>query len=206
MAGGKGITDPSPVASAAGEDTHGLNRVTGALRNETDGQGKSEGRHVDEVVGRLLEALNNGQLLDSTHGMQATITRGNELVSVDGVQVLARPIDITVHNATVARHYHTVRQFKATAGGSGACTLTWALPATRYDTLRVLVKRSAAGGAYPTISGTAVTLAGDLSVTASLTGLPAGVYKFSAFVAYDETSSGTEERYSEAAHASVTVT
>lgn len=66
VAGARGITSP-PSADNATFDSHGVNQVKGVNRDASQGQGKSTGREVDEVCARLIEALNGGQLIDSTH-------------------------------------------------------------------------------------------------------------------------------------------
>lgn len=214
VAGGGGITDATTVASQTAQDTHGINQDVGANRAGTSPQGKSTGRHVDEVCNRLVESLNYGQLVDSTHGMQGVVRVKDKLVTVSGVQVLARPVDIQVFNGTTAKRYHDPRRFTATAGIAGACSLSWLLPPTRFDTLGMVVCRSAAGGGYPSgpTDGTPLTLSGALATSVALTGLPAGAYKFTAFMGYAETknSSGvqgsTADRYSSGVNCSVTVT
>lgn len=199
---------PNDADSLRNTDSHGGEVVTGGTRAASQGQGKTQGRGLDEIVDRIVEALNDGQFVDSTHGFQGEVTSVGRVENVFGSHFVKRVISIEVYNATKRRHYHTVRGFTAT-GGSGQVALAWTLPPARYDRYKVIVRR-AAGTTAPVTpsSGTGVTLSGDLATSVTPTGLSAGTHSFSVFVAYDETHAppSVEERYSEAVSLSATVT
>lgn len=96
-------------------------------------------------------------------------------------------------------------------GGAGQVALSWRLPPARFDTRRVQCVRKAGSSApsSPT-DGTVLTLGGTpdgAGVTSKTnTGLAAGTYTFGLFAAYDETGSGTDERWSPVASVTATVT
>lgn len=189
---------------------HGLDGTTAPSRNATQGQGKSEGRTINEVVGRLLEsAFSNGQLIDSTHGLMGRVVEVGRVVQLALANSVYQTIDLEVYTQTAARFYHPPRNLVAT-GGVGQVALTWVLPPTRFDTITTPILRRASGATAPTsvTSGTGVTLsAGATSVTDS--GLAAGTYSYSIFMPYDETSTSptTADRWSGATSVtSVTVT
>lgn len=192
-------------AGASANDAHGVASLAGGTRAATQGQGKSTGRGLDEVVEALVTSLGGGHLIDATHGCQGTIGLG-DMHSVDGNEVVGRELEITIAHATAARFYHACYRPKAT-GGVGQVVLTWANPAVRHDTLGNVLRRSAAGGAVPSspTDGTDVPVAvGD--TTKTVTGLATGTYQFALWRSYDETASGSAERYSAAVTASATVT
>lgn len=115
VAGGSGVAGAEGETATDEYDTHGENQVTGALRDPTDGPGSSTGRDVDEIVDRLIEdALGEGQLIDSVHGLQGEVVADLEADPVDGVQVLARPVDFVIYNATRTRYYHPGYNLAAT--------------------------------------------------------------------------------------------
>jgi hypothetical protein len=192
-------------------DDHGEAALIGWTRAATQGQGKSTGRAADEVAGRLIEAIftARGSTIDSTHAIQARVIPVDRLIAVDGMQVVARPFELEVYNATVARRYHVPKKLRAT-GGVGQVSLTWSLPPTRFDTLSVILRRAAGATAPATVTdGTGVTLASALATSVTDSGLAAGTYSYSLFAAYDETTATptTADRYSSPATAtSVTVT
>lgn len=124
VAGGSGIAGAAGTTSTDAYDTHGENQVTGALRDPVQGAGKSLGRDIDEIVDRLFEVLGEGQLNDSEHAIQAEVVADLNAIAVDGVQVLARPIDFVAYNATRKRYYHGVfYPSYEIAAGSGTFTI-----------------------------------------------------------------------------------
>lgn len=198
------IAGAAPVPSY---DSHGENQTLGTLRATPApaGQGQSQGRDVDEIMDRVLESLNMGFLVDSVHGFQGFASETVEKYPVDGVQVLARVVDLEVHNGTRSRTYHSPFLFRGVAAGGGVVNLSWTAPPSRFDGPPVYVVRRGAtvGASAPaTIAdGVAVTVVGT---TAQATGLSAGVYNFSAFAHYGEVT--TPDRTSPRVTCAVTAT
>lgn len=194
-----------PADEVANPTEHGGEAIKGGTRASTQPQGKSTGRGVDEVVGRLLEALGTaasalpGRLVDSTHGMQGVVVGVGPVLAVRSPSVVKRVVEIEVYSATVARRYHAPRRLLCT-GGAGQIAIAWKLPPARYDRLTTIVRRSAAGGSAPSsiTAGTGVSLASALDESVTPTGLAAGTYAVSVFASYDETSSTptTADRWS----------
>lgn len=192
----------------ANRDEHGGEAIRGGTRDTSQGQGKSTGRGVDEVVGRLVEYLNDGVLIDSTIGMQGFVTDVGPAIPVAaGSHFVKRVISIEIHNATTQRRYHAPFRLAATALGGGQVSLTWTLPPDRYDRYKLILRWGTTAPSSPT-AGTGVTLSSDLATSVTATGVTTGTRYFSLFVAYDETHSpaSTEERYSDALSKSVVVT
>jgi hypothetical protein len=206
VAGGAGVTGNAGTTTAATYDSHGRNQVTGVLRG-VGGAGDSTGRDVDEVASRLIEAaLGDGQLVDSLHALQGEVEGDLEVVAEDGVQVLARPLSVLVYNAARTRIYHHAFRFKGTSAGGGVVNLSWTDAPARFDTFGDIVRRgtnpgdpapSSPGGGQPvTVTGVG---------TAQATGLvTSSTYNFSHFKAYDETGSGSAQRYSDPITCAVT--
>jgi hypothetical protein len=199
VAGGGGVAGWTGTTTT--HDSHGIKTTIGGTRDPIQGQGKSTGRGLDEIVGRLREALGDEvRLVDSVHGLQGVLTVAGPILPVDGHQVLARELEIEVYTASVERFYHPIRRLKGT-GGVGTIALTWKNAPARYDTLRNVVRRSAPGGPAPALAtdGIDVPLAGALDESVSPAGLAAGTYAVSVFVAYDETTAipTTADRHSD---------
>lgn len=196
------------VASSGTTDNRGPSAYPGSSGTASAQQS------LEKAIKDLGAYLNGWAFVDTTHGFQGIVRSQGAARFVTGPEKWHAVADLEVEafNQTTARSYHTAYRFKATASGGGAVALSWSLPPDRFDRLRVIVRRSAAGGSAPTspTDGTAVTVTGgNLGTSATVTGLTAGqAYAFSIFVAYDETNSPptTEEVYSAAVTASVTVT
>ncbi len=80
----------------------------------------------------------------------------------------------------------------------GTVNLSWALPATRFDTRRVMLRRESGAviGDFTPTTGTEVTLSGDLATSeADVPG--AGTFTYALFFVYDEFGTSTDERFSE---------
>lgn len=183
------------IAGAPGtNDTHGIDQETGANRDPVQGQGKSTGRAVREVIARLIEAgLGGGELVDSTHAMQGWVGPVGPPIGVDGAQVITRSFDVTITNATVSRYYHAPTGVIATADGGGQITVTWRSPPKRHDTGTNVLRRSANNGAAPVLigDGTPCALTGPTATSFVDTGLaPGAKYFYTGFHLYNEVTAG----------------
>lgn len=190
------------LAAQAAGDLSGEGALVGANRSSTT---TSDGRGVDELVDEIIYALGisgrPGVLTDSQHGMLACIEGVSVARELPEIAAAAVTLSVAVYNQG-PRFYHPVTRASAT-GAVGSASLAWSLPPARFDRLRVIVRRSGAGGSAPASpsSGTGVTVTGgDLGVAATASGLAPGTYAFSIFVAYDETNETPtdEQRYSDA--------
>lgn len=176
-------------------DSSGEASILGSNRT---GQTDTRGRGLLELEEMLHDALS---IFDRTDGVRI-VGRGvsRQSVRVQGggrVSVADHTFEAWV---TSDRSYPGVRKLSGSVA-SDTVTLTWTLPATRYDTLRVVVRR-ASGSTAPSSpsAGTGVTLGSDLP--SSTTDTPGdGTWSYAVFVAYDEYGSATEERYSAGAEA-----
>jgi hypothetical protein len=186
-------------------DSHGGETVDGGTRDATQGQGKTTGRGLDEIVGRLVEALNDGVLVDSTHALQGEVALVGPTAPVFGSHFVKRVIAVEVYSATTRRQYHAVPSLAATNAGGGTVNLAWIAAPARYDSRAPIVRRGTnPGDAAPSSpsGGTSVTVL--TATTAQATGLVTGqTYNFAVFVPYDETGSGSAERYSDPVSVSV---
>lgn len=218
-AGGGGINGPG-LTTAAGYDTHGINQVTGALRASSNGSGQSQGRDVDELIGRFVEQIGGLNFVACTHGFQGRYTRTEKMETVDGVQVLKRALEVEVLDATESKTYAALVGFTATQTGAGspAITLTWPVPPARFDSLpvaapRLIIRRGATSGASaptnPTSGGVLVS-SSVLASAGTLANNPGsyGTWNYAAWVLYGETPAAqladTPDNYSASATASVT--
>lgn len=193
--------------SQTGFDTHGINQVTGLNRATANGQGKSQGRDVDELIGRLVETY--GFFVDSMHGFQGRAAMTDALRKVSGSLVLKRALDVEVFGALQSNYYHPLFRFTATAGVAGSVTLAWIASPLRFDSLpnaaatrTIRIRRGATSGAAaptdPESGGTLITTtmaAGTYSDTPG-----AGTWNYSAWVPYGETPAAqtalTPDRFS----------
>lgn len=163
---------------------------------------QSEGRGHLEVEEELLQTLGD---LGAAGGvtirlMTSSVPEPQQVEGLGHVVSTAYAFEAFVLRD---RYYPGATQFLATRAG-GNVGLSWALPPDRFDRLSVILRRAA--GATPpatATAGTGVTLSGDLATT--VTDSPgAGTFSYSLFAAYDETGSGTPERYSSAETHTVT--
>lgn len=214
-----------PGALRADTDLHGLSDGSFAVRvtaqnvdpvgesvliggNRTGGQGSSGGRGLLEIEAEVLatiEHLNRVIGFKMTGGFD-----GAPEVAYDGeLAYIASRVGTFTTECTRAPYYHPPQRLVATAGGSGTVVLAWANPPERFDfhdTLTPaweaargsLILRRASGSTPPAsaTAGDGVTLAGAFST--GVTDSPgAGTWSYALFAAYDETGSGTAERYSD---------
>lgn len=107
------------------------------------------------------------------------------------------------------RHYPPATSLRA-IGGAGSAALTWKMQ-TRFDSRRAILRRAvgAVAPAGPAL-GTGVVLGGAPDgagvVAVTQLGVAAATYSYALFLAYDETGSGADERFSVAATCTVVVT
>lgn len=98
--------DPWPGTTAQappGFDTHGINMESGLLVADVNPAGQSQGKTTDQLWSALVASIGtNGRFNKSTHGFQGSFSRVSQAVPVNGVQVLTRPIEIKVFDATVS--------------------------------------------------------------------------------------------------------
>jgi hypothetical protein len=184
------------VLTAVRSDAFGEHSVAGG--NRSGGQGSSEGRGAMELEEEIAAGITT-----VTEGLGQI--RRVETGEIDQSQ-LAEHGYVAVTVLRVAepcvrdRYYHPACNPAILAVSGSQVVVGWTLPPTRYDTLKIVVRR-AAGYVPPAevTDGDAVTLsAGDLAAFTIDSGVSASTtYSYSIFVAYDETGAGNEERYSD---------
>lgn len=180
------MTAMMTIAVAASADKVGMAQLVGGPGRAQDdgsyGQTQSEGRGLLEVEEVVLTAIRQGA---SDLGLSMQVGPPSAAVGgwVADLPVSAREYRLRC-KVTSDRYYHAPQRL--TASGN---VLSWSLPPSRFDRYKVLLRRSAASGAPPAsaTAGTPVTLSGDLATTVTISGLSAGSYGFSLFMAYDET-------------------
>jgi hypothetical protein len=190
--------------SSVGYDTHGINQVTGALRANANGQGQSQGRDVDELLGQIVQQLGVPGFVDSVHGFQGRVVAWGPMEPSLGVQVLARALVVEAFSVTARNHYHSVLALGAVNGGAGIVNLSWTPGPARYDFVTYMVRRGQnPGDAAPATINGGVLVAQTAATNAVANGLAAGqTYNFSVFVGYGETPAAqqatTPDRWSAA--------
>jgi len=108
-------------------------------------------------------------------------------------------------DCTASRAYSEASKFTASESG-GTVTLSWTLPATRYD-LKAMILRFASGSTPPADkdAGTGITV--DPVLGTSETHAPgAGTYSYRLITAYDEDEDETADRWSAGVTTSITFT
>lgn len=179
------------VVTAVMGDERGERALIGGPRSA--GQNASQGRGVLEIEERVDLALDT---LRGEQGVRVYARSASAAATqlVEGLGwVAARSLRLDAE-VGVARDYPAAYAFIAT----GQVQLTWRNPGSRYDLRRVVLRR-ALGNTAPASpdAGTGVTLSGDLATSVSDAPSP-GTYSYALFVAYDETGSSTDERWSDA--------
>lgn len=186
---------------SSGQDAIGEAALVGGSRG--GGQGSSKGRGILEIEEKLIDTIAK---LDQTSGVRLRLlAKGAVAAAVtDEGEYFASRTYTFEGICTVERHYHPALRFAATVAGPNV-SLSWVLPPDRWDRKRMVLRR--ASGSTPPASataGTGVTLSGDLAT--SVTDAPgSGTWSYALFAGYDETSSGSPERYSASATKTVTV-
>lgn len=215
---GQGTPDPELIGLSSDafnvrlilgrDDQVGEKVLIGGNRKPSGGQGSSEGRGLLEIEEQVLRTI---ERLDDVVGIRIgggfrTVPEAvyDQQMGYLAARVLTFEIDVTR-----ARYYHPPRDLVATALGSGQVSLTWAMPANRFDfhdTLsipdlaargKIVVRRSAGSSppALPTTGQAVLPQGGDHA--SSLTDTPgAGTWTYALFAGYDEMGEGSVERYS----------
>lgn len=190
------------VVTAVTGDTFGEAVLLGGPRS--GGQGSSRGRGLLELEEVTLGAV---ERLDGESGIRMRVVAQSAVAPAPIPGTVAAQRSYTVEAwCSRSRSYEAPRLLAATASGGGAVALTWSLPAARYDRRRVVLRR-ASGSTAPSsaTAGTGVTLSGDLATSHADTP-GAGTWSYALFGAYDETGSGSDERYSSGVTATVVAT
>lgn len=174
------IADPLPspppfraVGNVTGDDVHGQ----GAVIGKTVTIGAQAGQGVDRISPEIVrQALGNGLLIDSVHGVAGRVVGDSDLMEAFGVQVLGRRIDVEITNGSTVQSYHTPTRFKATVA-STTVTNSWAAVPARPDFLSYLLKRD----------GTTIFTGTDRTVTTYAdTGVSAGAHTYTLVAQYDD--------------------
>ena len=177
-----------------GGDQVGENAVIGLYQSDLN---DPEGRGLLEVEEELLAAVEH---LNDLDGIRVE-WMASGFVNADEIETLPHLVSREyLFSALVSRakYYHPVRDFTATAASGSVCTLAWTLPATRFDTRRVLVVRKSGATAPTSITdGTELTLSGDL-VSSHTDSCGSGTFSYGVWMVYDEFSASADGQYSDA--------
>lgn len=155
--------------------------------------GQSYGRGILEVEAKVRARI--GKLTGADGARAVLAYTGSSSVERVGSKAFAARRYLVRAWCTSEPHYDAPVHLVAT-GGSGQVALTWTLPPARFDRLSVILRR-ASGSTAPTSAtdGTGVTLSGATATSVTDT-VAAGTYSYALFESYDETGSGSAERYS----------
>lgn len=177
-------------------DPLGERILVGGPRPSAGGQGSSRGRGILEIEERVLATCSRLTGADGSPMALAFMGSPPSQRIDTGYMVGARKYGFRAA-CTRQAEYPAPTNLVATAAGGGAVTLTWTLPAARWDR-RLVILRRAAGSTAPAsaTAGTGVTLSGATAVTVSDTGLTPGTYSYAVFEAYTETGAAANERFS----------
>jgi len=169
------------VASVSG-DPVGENAIIGSGRvSETTSGGKG----LLELQERLFDSI---RLLQENNGiiMQLVAQDVVSAVQLDEMSYVSWRDYIFRAQISVAKFFPPARSFLAVDAAGGDATLTWKVPAARFDRYRPIMRRAA--GATPPASSTAgsdVVLATGMPT--SHTDSPgAGQFSYALFMAYDD--------------------
>ena len=165
--------------------------------SRSSGQGGSDGRGLLEIEEELKSALGSLARVEGV-GLRFDEASAAAAGEVDGFGYLVFRVYEFSAWLTEARTYPETRKLAAVDGGSQTADLTWENPATRYDRSD-LVLRVASGSTAPAsvTDGTGVTVGAAVELLSHAPG-GAGTWSYSLFVGYDETNSGSPDRYSAA--------
>lgn len=181
------------VVAVAGDMT-GEAALIGGSR--TGGQGSSRGRGLAELEERFTAKV--GQIVGN-NGIRIAVVESSaaQAAQLEDLGYVVYRDYVLEGLASRARYYAPPCRLAATAAGGGNVSLSWTLPATRYDTLSVILRR-AAGATAPAsaTAGTSVSLSSALA-TSKTDNPGAGQFSYALFLAYDETGAGSAERYSD---------
>jgi hypothetical protein len=171
-------------------ETQGDQVVTASIMGKDRGGGP-KGKGLLEFQAKLLEltALLTEQnaVNFSFHGAGA-----GSVVHLEGTNLVSRVYRFDAR-ITQQRTYDSPTRLRA----SGNVSLTWSLPADRFDRKKIVLRRSSSGGSAPQAitEGTGITLASDLAVSVTDGPLAAGTYWYSVFCQYDDLLTGVSNNY-----------
>ena len=165
-------------------DGIGEGAIIGVQR--TGGVITSLGRGLLEIEEQLIETMSSLTGIDGTK----IINRLRSMVDVTlfserrHVAIREYQFEAMVGNA---RFYHPGTRLAATDLTGGSASLTWRLPPSRFDFVRMRLRRAAGGTppATPT-SGTDVVLADPVNDTSVTDSPGAGTFSYSLFATYDD--------------------
>jgi hypothetical protein len=167
-------------------DGYGESPLIGANRLA---DGSSDGRGILEIEEELFSTIARSSGAD---GIEIRLWSSSAIQAelIEGLgYVVARDYSFGCLTTT-NKSYAPPFGLSATDQGGGSVLLTWNLPATRFDSYRVVLRYAAGATAPASISaGSGVTLSGDTAVTVTQSGLSTGTYAWAAFQTYDEKSS-----------------
>lgn len=191
------------IVTATMGDALGENAVLGGNRA---GFNTSANRGLLEIGEKVRDALLR---VDDDDGVRLSLFAASAAGAQPGTSLgyVAYREYVFIGRVTTQRSYRAPRAMTAT-GGSGEVALTFSLPATRFDTSHLVLRRASGSTAPSSVTGgTGVTLGSNLPTSFTDTGLAAGTYSYALFMAYDEFGDGTNFRYSPAVvQEAVTVT
>lgn len=186
-------------------DQFGEAALIGGARG-LNGQGSSQGRGLMEIEEELLAAAND---VAAPSGAKLRLRGRSRIAAADfeGLgYVVIREYRWQAWCTTLRSYAPASRVLVQDLAPAGEGRVIWTVPATRYDSNTVMVRRLA--GATPPASITD----GDLVVESAFPLVStfdtpgAGEFSYSVFVGYDEANAGSSDRYSPAASGTGTIT
>ena len=192
------------IGVVGGGDFSGEKALIGGNRVTND----SQGRGILELEKELYATIGRmGPDLGLTiSAMTATVGPSGQDQAMNYVATREHGFEIWY---TTTEFYHPATYFRAT-GGAGQVILQWEASPDRYDWEAYRIEYASGGTAPATTgSGTVVTVTGGrLQENRTVTGLSAGTYSFSLWVAYNDIrGSGNQDNYSaRVTRTSITVT
>jgi len=182
------------VAVAVAGDDIAETAVIGGSR--AGGNTSSDGRGILEVEEELLAVIRQPSGAVGLRFQAISLLNTEIVANTDNGYIASRKYQMRVP-LTDARFYHPCVNLTATDAGGGSVSLAWKLPATRFDTLGLVLRR-ASGSTPPAgpTDGTGVTVgANDTSVSDPA---GSGTFSYSLFRSYAEFNGTTVDRYSAA--------
>lgn len=161
--------------------------------NLVGGTNSSKNRGLLEIEERVLREI---ALLSTSSGVRIVFSSAGagQPTQMADSYVVQRELYFTAWLG-IERRFPGVVALSASVGG-GNVTLTWRLPTSRFDLLKIVVRRAAGSTAPAAVTdGTGVTLASDLA-TSVVNAPGSGTWSYSVFAGYDENGVGTPNVYS----------
>lgn len=187
------------IVARVANDPLGESTLIGGARSSA---GSSGGRGVMELEEILLETI---VTLDRSNGVRirSDYKTAAESRFVEGMGYVGTRSYMFSALVTSSRSYESPSNLTAASLGSGDVSLSWTLPAARYDEIGLVLRR--ATGTTPPASptdGTDVPVAAD-ATSVTDTGA-AGSVSYSLWRVYNEHGGTTAERYSDLAASATT--